>query len=282
MKPHDRFTIRPMRRDEIDLAIQWAEAEDWKPGLADAACFGVVDPGGFLIGELDGLPAATISAVNYDGHFAFLGFYIVRPDLRGRGFGWRIWQAAMAHAAGRTVGLDGVVAQQENYRKSGFTLEHRNMRYGGLAAAAQAGQDTIRLKDVPLPVIVEDEARVFPASRQRFLQAWIGSPGHVGRGLLRNGRLLGWGVVRPCRKGFRVGPLYADGPAVAETLLHDLLADIGGGEVFIDVPQHHHGAVRLAESLGLEPKFETARMYTGDVRVVEHKRIFGITTLEIG
>lgn len=56
----------------------------------------------------------------------------------------------------------------------------------------------------------------------------------------------------------------------------------GGGEVFIDVPQHHHGAVRLAESLGLEPRFETARIYTGNVGVVEHKRIFGITTLEMG
>ena len=82
--------IRTMRADEIPLAVDWAAAEGWNPGLADAACFATVDKEGFLIGEFQGEPAATISCVNYNGHFAFLGFYIVRADLRGRGYGLRI------------------------------------------------------------------------------------------------------------------------------------------------------------------------------------------------
>src|SRR5947199_2727116 len=134
----DDFRIRTMRPDEIALAADWAAAEGWNPGLADAACFATGDPGGFLIGELDGAPAATISCVNYDARFAFLGFYIVRPDLRGRGYGLRIWKAGMAHAGDRTVGLDGVVAQQENYRKSGFKLAYANIRYGGVLATPAA------------------------------------------------------------------------------------------------------------------------------------------------
>jgi GNAT superfamily N-acetyltransferase len=117
-----------MRPDEIALAADWAAAEGWNPGLADATCFATVDPAGFLIGELDGAPAATISCVNYDARFAFIGFYIVRPDLRGRGYGLRMWAAAIAHAGTRVVGLDGVVAQQQNYRKSGFALAHANIR----------------------------------------------------------------------------------------------------------------------------------------------------------
>ena len=72
------LNVRTMRPDEIAIAIDWAAAEGWNPGLADAACFATVDAGGFLIGELDGAPAATISCVNYDANFAFLGFYIVR------------------------------------------------------------------------------------------------------------------------------------------------------------------------------------------------------------
>jgi len=118
----DRFAIRPMRADEIALSVDWAAAEGWNPGVNDAPCFATVDAEGFLIAELDRKPAAIISCVNYDDSFAFLGFYIVRPDLRGRGFGWRIWQAAIAHAGARTIGLDGVVAQQDSYRKSGFRL----------------------------------------------------------------------------------------------------------------------------------------------------------------
>src|SRR5215470_12171283 len=123
--------IRAMRPDEISIAVNWAAAEGWSPGLADATCFAAVDPEGFLIGELDGAPVATISCVNYDESFAFLGFYIVRKDLRGRGYGLHIWNAAIAHAGRRVIGLDGVVAQQENYRKSGFELAYANVRFSG-------------------------------------------------------------------------------------------------------------------------------------------------------
>jgi Acetyltransferase (GNAT) family len=83
------FRVRPMLDHEIALAVDWAAAEGWNPGLSDAACFSAVDPEGFWIGEFRGMPAATISVVNYDDHFSFLGFYIVRPDLRGRGYGCR-------------------------------------------------------------------------------------------------------------------------------------------------------------------------------------------------
>src|SRR5499426_4685816 len=136
---HD-LRIRVMRPQEIALAADWAAAEGWNPGLADAACFATVDPEGFLIGELDGAPAATISCVNYDERFAFLGFYIVRGDLRGRGYGLRMWNAAIAHAGPRAIGLDGVVAQQENYKRSGFRLAYANVRYGGIVAAPDAPQ----------------------------------------------------------------------------------------------------------------------------------------------
>ena len=134
----DALTIRTMRPDEISLAVDWAAAEGWNPGLADAACFASVDPEGFFIAELDGKPAATVSCVNYDASFAFLGFYIVRADLRGKGYGLRIWNAAIAHAGPRVIGLDGVVAQQDNYRKSGFRLAYANVRYGGTVAAPAA------------------------------------------------------------------------------------------------------------------------------------------------
>ncbi|HEY1364848.1 MAG TPA: GNAT family N-acetyltransferase, partial [Xanthobacteraceae bacterium] len=131
--------IRVMRPEEIAIAADWAAAEGWNPGLADAPCFATVDPEGFFIGERDGEPAATVSCVNYDARFAFLGFYIVRPDLRGRGYGLRMWNAAVAHAGARVIGLDGVVAQQDNYRKSGFALAYANVRYGGTVAARTIG-----------------------------------------------------------------------------------------------------------------------------------------------
>jgi GNAT superfamily N-acetyltransferase len=278
----DDFRIRTMRPDEIALAADWAAAEGWNPGLADAACFATVDPGGFLIGELDGAPAATISCVNYDGRFAFLGFYIVRADLRGSGYGLRIWNAAIAHAGSRVIGLDGVVAQQENYKKSGFRLAYANVRYSGTVAAPAAPPGIIALSDAPFAMVEASDATIFPAPRPAFLRAWIGAPGHIGCALLRDGRLAGWGVIRPCRQGRKVGPLVADNSATAEAVLSALLAQAGGGEIFLDVPAVNGEAVALAESLGLAPVFETARMYTGAIPPLRLERVFGVTTFELG
>ena len=277
----DSFNVRVMGAQDLALALDWAAAEGWNPGLADAACFAAVDPEGFLLGEIAGLPAATIWVVNYDEQFAFLGGYIVRPDLRGRGYGIRLWQSGIAHGAGRTIGLDGVVAQQDNYKKSGFALAYRNVRYGGRVSASNSSA-TIALASIPLATIAKDDATVFPAVRPAFLRAWLNAPGHVGRALLRDGRLAAWGVIRPCRAGFKISPLVADDRAGAEDVFDALVAAASDGEIFLDVPEPNKEAVALARSHGLAPVFETARMYTGPIRPIRLDRVFGVTTLELG
>jgi hypothetical protein len=273
--------IRPMKTNEISIAIDWAAEEGWNPGLADAACFATVDPEGFLIGEIGGIPAATISCVNYDLHFAFLGFYIVRPELRGYGF--RIWNAAMAHAGSRVIGLDGVVAQQRNYEKSGFNHAYANIRYGGIVTASVAAfADIVDLVDIPSARIESSDAAVFPAPRPNFLRSWIDTPGHVGRAVVRNGVLAGWGVIRPCRNGFKIGPLVAEDRAAAEAVLAALLTSANRAEIFLDVPSVNKDAIDLAADLGLLPVFETARMYTGTIASLRLERVFGVTTFELG
>ena len=279
----DALIVRTMRPEEISLAVDWAAGEGWNPGLADAVCFASVDPEGFLVAELDGKPAATISCVNYDANFSFLGFYIVRADLRGSGYGLRIWNAAIAHAGPRVIGLDGVTAQQDNYRKSGFQLAYANVRCGGMVAAPAATRaDVIALSDVPFAAMEADDATVFPAPRSAFLRAWIGAPGHIGYAIVRDGGLAGWGVIRPCRKGFKIGPLVADDRGAAEAILSALLARVGGGEVFLDVPSINREATALAEDFGLAPVFETARMYTGAIAPLRLERVFGVTSFELG
>jgi GNAT superfamily N-acetyltransferase len=280
---NDPFAIRAMKRGEIAIACDWASAEGWNPGHDDLACFATVDPDGFHIGELDGAAASTISVVNYDDRFAFLGFYIVRPDLRGRGYGLRTWRAAISRAGSRTIGLDGVVTQQENYRKSGFVLAHRNIRFGGVPVALPTSpRGLVSLGDITFAAIEADDATVFPAARPSFLRAWIDNPRHRGRALVRDGRLVAWGVIRPCRKGHKIGPLVADDRGAAETVFAALCASTDGGEVFLDVIEQNRDAVALAKAHGLEPIFETARMYTGPIRPIAQSRIFGVTTFELG
>jgi hypothetical protein len=175
------------------------------------------------------------------------------------------------------------VAQQENYRRSGFRFAYANVRYGGTVAAPDASQaGVIALTEVPLATVEAYDATVFPGPRSAFLRSWIGSSGHIGRAVVRDGTLAGWGVIRPCRKGRKIGPLVADDRASAEVVLSALLASAGGGEIFLDVPSINRDAVALAQDLGLAPVFETARMYTGAIPPLRLERIFGVTTFELG
>ncbi|MCK0198373.1 GNAT family N-acetyltransferase [Ancylobacter sp. 6x-1] len=276
-------TIRRMRAGEIALAVDWAAREGWNPGMHDADCFAKADPQGFFLAAIDGEPVATISLVNYDAAFSFLGFYIVRPDLRGRGIGRALWQEARRHAGSRTIGLDGVLAQQANYARDGFRPAYRNIRFAGRPGthAVQAA-GMVGLASLPFSQIAASDALVFPAARDAFLRAWIGAPSHVGRALVENGRLAGWGVIRPVRHGYKIGPLVAEDAASAERIFMALAGVAGDAEIVLDVPEPNGLAVQLAARAHLQPVFETARMYTGPVRRVDLARLYGVTSFELG
>src|SRR5262245_33481865 len=157
------------------------------------------------------------------------------------------------------------------------------VRSGGTVAGPDVPQaGVVALGDVPLAMVEASDATVFPAPRPSFLRAWIGAPGHIGRALVRDGELAAWGVIRPCRHGFKIGPLVADDRAAAEAVLSALLAAIGGGEIFLDIPSINRDAIALAKDLGLAPVFETARMYTGAIPPLRLQRVFGVTTFELG
>jgi hypothetical protein len=96
------------------------------------------------------------------------------------------------------------------------------------------------------------------------------------------GELAGYGVIRRCREGFKIGPLFADGPDWAAALFHALIAQVSGQVFYLDVPEVNKAAIALAEGHGMTRVFETARMYTQTPPALPLDRIFGVTTFELG
>ncbi|MDT0463770.1 GNAT family N-acetyltransferase [Streptomyces gibsoniae] len=268
--------------DDWPVISGWAADEGWNPGLSDGPAFFAQDPGGFFIGRLGEEPVSAVSVVNYGADYAFLGCYLVRPDLRGRGLGLATWKAGLAHAGGRTIGLDGVVAQQDNYRRSGFVFAHRTVRYTGPAPAGGTAPGVRPAEKADLDAVTAYDSACCPADRPRFLEHWLTAPGH--RVLVRGegDRLTGYAVIRPAHDALRIGPLFADTAEDADALFSALSAEAAGREIAIDVPEPNSAAVALAERAGLTPSFETARMYTGPVRPFASERVYGVTTLELG
>ena len=296
MKPKPSLHIRPMLPAEVPLAVDWAAAEGWNPGLDDAAPFAAADPDGFLVGTIESEPVATISLVGPEPAFGFLGFYIVAPAFRGRGHGLAIWNAALERRRFETIGLDGVVDQQPSYRKTGFVLAHRNVRYGGrvdpvallaaegaAALPAPGGGVIVAVDALLAPAVIAYDRPFYPADRTAFLSGWL-TPTTTRRGLalVRDGAVAGYGVARRCRTGAKIGPLFADDEAGAEALFRALAGVFPDGEIFLDPPEPHAAATALARRFGLSPVFETARMYRGRAPDLPIGRIFGITTFELG
>ncbi|MFM0501411.1 GNAT family N-acetyltransferase [Paraburkholderia caffeinilytica] len=286
MDEHRDFIVRTMSADDVALSIEWAAAEGWNPGLHDAECFRAGDPGGFFIGEWRGEPVACISAIAYGEHFGFIGLYIVKPAFRGRGFGMRVWRHGMDYLHNRNVGLDGVVAQQENYRKSGFRLAYRNIRFQGVVpASAQQGatrSTILNASALPLERLLDYDRQCFPAGRERFLAAWLGQRDATALVAVRDGKVAGYGVLRRCGTGCKIGPLFADSDEVASDLFDALVARVPGEVIVLDVPESNPAAIALAERHGMTSVFETARMYTQNPPAIQIEQVFGVTSFELG
>ncbi|MGW0751048.1 GNAT family N-acetyltransferase [Streptomyces sp. NPDC002587] len=280
------FEITGASAADMEMIRGWADEEGWNPGDTDRFAFAVADPEGFLVGRLDGEPVACVSAVRYGAGFGFIGFYIARPAFRGQGYGIRLWHAAMERLEGRLIGLDGVVEQQDNYRKSGFRPAWNNVRHEGVpqgaGEGAGAGVEVIDAATLPFGQIAAYDRRFFPEARDAFLSAWTALPGRTALAAVRDGRIEGIGVVRPCSGASRIGPLYAATPGIAVTLLRRLAEHAPGGLVSVDVPDANPGGIALFEGLGLVPTFEAARMYTGPAPQLELAGIYGVTSLELG
>lgn len=286
---------------------QWmlrnAKKEGWEPGDTDLDMFSFHDPSGFFVGFLGDKIVGSVSGTVLDQELGFIGYYIVDPELRGRGYGRRLFQHAMNYLGDRNVGLDGLLTQVPNYERSGFVVHHSNARYQGIrsdgaaACSVDSGSsdcDIVSLNYISLEQILTYDSKYFPSRRQLWIDSLLHTPGAVSAGFVQHQRgsgsgvgvdvLCGFGVMRPCVSGYRLAPLYAETAEIAKELLTWLRAQLPVGAVFfIDVPCINAEGVSLVEDEGMTRVGESCRMYTkGMPQAICWGGVFGLSSLELG
>ncbi len=278
--------IRNLTLEELKEAISWAAIEGWNPGIEDASAFYAADPGGFFGAFEGGKLLGAISAVLYGREFSFVGLFIVRPELRGGSLGPLLGKAALARLQGVNAGVDGVERKVKNYEGYGFKFAHSNIRFECISGfVPKAKRERARpLSSIPFSKLLDYDSRHFPARREAFLMAWTSAPGHSGHAILdRFGEIEGYAVMRPCVKGFKIGPLFASGREVAESLLSSLLQSLPEDTLFyLDVPATNEDAIAMASDWGMKQVFRTARMYNLFRPELPEREIFGISSFELG
>ena len=281
------LTIRPMTRDELDVLVEWAAREGWNPGLDDADVFWETDPEGFIAAEMDGELVGGGSIVAYGRRYGFMGFFIMRPDHRGRGLGDELWNERKRLLRARlgpdgSIGMDGVFTMQPYYARGGFELVCRDLRFEGRGEEAPAPDGVVEASSIPFERLDAFDRRHFPAPRSRFLRPWLRRPGGHALAVADGDEVRGYAVLRPCRVGHKIGPLFAVDAEVAERLFVALAARVPGEPIFLDVPEINFQAMALATRHGMTEVFGCARMILGPVPELPNTEIYGVTTFELG
>lgn len=278
----ENLKIRKMSREEAEFAIEMAAFEGWNPGIHDGELFYEADNEGFFIAEIDGKPVGCASAVAYDNDFGFLGLYVVKPGLQNKGIGMKLTEKCLEHLGDRNIGLDGVVENEEKYQKvMKFKSSYSNLRFEG-RGGGEIPNGLVKISKVPFEKLLEYDRRMFPAPRPGFLKKWVNQPDSYAFAALEAGDLKGYGVIRKCHAGYKIGPLFADDKVTAEKIFRALRASVPEELIYLDVPEPNKKAVEIAKKYHMNVMFRTIRMYSRKEPDIELDKVYGVTSFELG
>jgi ribosomal-protein-alanine N-acetyltransferase len=300
------LTIRLFRQEDIPVITSWARDEGFAPGVGDVAIYHHSDRQGLWVGWLGTTPVGCIAGVRYNDAYGFIGLFLVAPDQRGKGYGVQLWQRALQHLANLPcIGLEAAPDRIHDYAGWGFQPASTTTRWrrigdsaaragssgsdrSGPVSIATEGQRLLLLQGADIP---QTAVQIFDASREasprpHFLSQWLGHPSGTVVALVDPaGTCHGFGRIRPCLlkngEGWRIGPLLADRPELAQRLLEALI-DRHPGVVLIDAPGANPNAALLLERLGFQSSSQTLRMYRGTPPSVGLHDVYGLACLELG
>jgi len=281
------FSLRQLDFQQVETLVSWAAAEGWNPGPHDALAFWQTDPEGFVgYFEQDELIAGG-SIVSYDGLFGFMGFFIVKPEYRSKGIGKQLWLSRRDRLLkrlqnGASIGMDGVLAMQDFYRKGGFELAFRDERYERKGETFNVHKNITSYSEKYLQKLQLMDSFCFGVPRTKFLHYWLQLPESRTFTFIENQELKGYVLLRKAGTGYKIGPLFAETFTVAEALYQACLNAVLNESVFLDIPVTNPHAVKLVNAYQAEYVFECGRMYYGKPPTIPIQKIFGITTFELG
>lgn len=274
--------IRKMKRDEAEFAIQMAAGEGWNPGIHDGEIFYETDPDGFFIAEIDGKPIGCASAVAYGDSFGFFGLYVVNPEFREKGIGTKLTEKSLEHLGNRNIGLDGVLENEKKYQElMKFRSYYSNLRFEG-KGGGEVPDGLVKISDIQFESLLEYDREMFPAPRSTFLEKWTKQPDSYAFAAVEAGKLKGYGVIRKCQSGYKIGPLFADDPIIAEKIFLALKASVPDEAIYLDVPEPNKKAMEIANKYGMTVMFKTIRMYSREEPDINLEKVYGVTTFELG
>jgi len=259
--------IRRLEERDINAAIALTDLEAWGYTREDFRRLLALSPDGCFAAERDGRVVGVLTTTTYDG-LAFLGAVIVAPELRGKGVGKEMMEAALAHlrATGvRTVRLNAYLNAIPFYERLGFHREYEVIRWHGPVKAGERvpGIRPIRAED--LTGLARMDAKYFGANRHALMARLAEEfPGTflVAEG---RGRLRGFIVGSPSGDSCEIGPWVVEpgSGSVAEDLYRALIDSAGASQVALSGPSRNGALLEFVRQARFKEVFRALRMWWG-------------------
>eukprot|EP00727_Mastigamoeba_balamuthi_P011382 m51a1_g6867 hypothetical protein (316) ;mRNA; r:159845-160964 len=306
----DGYETRVASEQEVCTLVQWGINEGWNQSPSDGPLLHRLLGRCCYAGCLSGRHVAGMFASQYGplagspspAHFAWISFYIVTPDARGKRYGKRLWDYAVSRLPkGCVVGLTAVAAEVETYKRVGFVYAHKDVLYelpccdAARALAQQqqcqrqaAGVRVVPAGDVDFGAVVAYDAAVVPLERSAVVRGWALHAGHTCVvACAPGGAVCGYAVARSSVRGLRVAPMYADSADVAAALLLEVVRRAGCEQsplgLSVAAPECNAMAGGLAEGIGMKATMTCSRMYLGGAQPrYDAARVFSVTRGAIG
>jgi len=277
--------IRLMTDQDVPLGMRLKQQAGWNQLEADWRRMLAMQPDGCFLAEVDGVGVGTTVACVFDS-VAWIAMVLVDAEVRSQGIG----KALMTHALEfldrqgvRSIRLDATPLGQPLYEKLGFAVEYTLIRYAGvLSVPADQTSSAVRTGERNTwDTLVALDTAINRTNRSKFLRTLFAEQPAAVRVASQGDAITGYLTVRPGCNALQLGPCMASDGA-GPLLLADAWRTHAGQRVFLDVPEQHAAAVRLAERMGLQAQRPLVRMCRGPLVHEDALRLWASSGPELG
>lgn len=259
--------FRTMEWDDISSGLSlcrsagWNQlSRDWELFLAlnKEGCKVCVDENGKVIG--------TVTTIDYENHFGWIGMVLVDPLQQRKGIGLRLLKESIEILKSqRTIKLDATPAGRNVYLKLDFVDEYPLSRM-----VAKISRTHERPVSAARPMTSNDltslallDEQVFGASRTPVLKWTFEGASHLAFVFEDKDQLRGYCFGRSGYNFTHIGPVVAEDAHVAATLITAVLRNCFDQSVALDVLHHSPEWLNRLSGIGFKEQRAFIRMYRG-------------------
>jgi len=262
----DKLSFRNLLETDISFAMELKNIARWNQTESDWQRYLLFEPDGCFVALYDGRPVGTVTAIDYEKRFGWIGMVLVHPEYRRKGIGTALLQKAIKYLKDigvETIKLDATPEGKKVYIPLGFHDEYDLDRRQGTGIAVNCDEfPAIKEKDIN--DIIRFDAHIFGADRGNVIRNLIKeSPEYSFFARDHNDQVEGYITARRGFNAYYVGPFVSNSLSLADGLFAFMLNKLAREKIFIDTPRLNKDGVKIVEKHGFTIQRGFTRMFLG-------------------